>query len=123
MYPRIKYRMTQADCDSIMKAIEPEPCIMVGEARMGMSQQERANNAWAELGARMGFDAMTVEPIAGGSVLDFTAVPTETESQRAERVAKETSAARLAHIAELEAEIVAKQAELTSLKGPDPVPA
>ena len=51
-YPRTEYEMTQEDYDKIIKACSPVPMIMlhIGTPR---SQQENANDAWAELGKRM----------------------------------------------------------------------
>jgi hypothetical protein len=71
------FEMTQADLDGIMARINSArkaPLIML-QCGMPPSVQEVANSAWAELGARMGFDAMTVQPTSGGA-RHFTAVPT-----------------------------------------------
>jgi hypothetical protein len=46
---------------------------------MPSSPQECANDAWAELGHRMGFDHMTVQPDARGDRF-FTALPNEPET-------------------------------------------
>ena len=94
MYPRKKYEMTQEDLDKILDACKPVPMIML---HLGMpnSQQERANGAWAELGSRMGFDSMTVEPTGEGDRF-FTAVPSETKQQRKEREAREKEEAQRA---------------------------
>ncbi|PIB91259.1 hypothetical protein [Caulobacter sp. FWC2] len=66
--------MSQADLDGIMakiNAARSAPLIMLqcGPVR---SLQEVANDAWAELGGRLGFDPMTVE--RGRSDRHFTAV-------------------------------------------------
>lgn len=60
------YEMTQADLDKILAACAPVPMIMLqcGPTR---SAQERANDAWADLGERMGFDHMTVKPTGEGN--------------------------------------------------------
>jgi hypothetical protein len=67
-----RFTMTQADYDKIIEAIQPVPLIML-QCGMPKSQQERANDAWEELGHRMGFDHMTVKP--GQTSLEFTAEP------------------------------------------------
>ena len=46
-----------------------------GGQPMGPSTQENANAAWGRLGAKMGFDAMTVQPVRGKGQRFFTAVP------------------------------------------------
>ena len=61
----MKYEMTQADLDKILEACKPVPYIIVG-GMAPRSPQERANDAWAELGVRMGFDYMTVRPTGEG---------------------------------------------------------
>ena len=80
MYPRTNYEMTEADLKKILDACKPVPTIML-QCGKPSSPQENANRAWAELGERMGFDAMTVQLIEGKSHRFFTAVPTENESQ------------------------------------------
>ena len=55
MNPRVNYEMTEDDLKKIMAACKPVPCMMVGSVTMG-SQQENANNAWAELGKRIVFE-------------------------------------------------------------------
>lgn len=112
--PRTNYEMTQTDCDAILEACKPVPYMVVGGAAPA-SPQERANDAWAELGKRMGFDHMTVRPIDGKSMLFFSAVPNETESQRDERLSREKEVALKSRIATLESEIAQKQQELASI--------
>lgn len=68
------YTMTQEDLDKLMEASKPVPLIML-QCGMPTSAQERANDAWRELGARMGFDWETVQPTAFGSPLEFSAKP------------------------------------------------
>ena len=86
-YPRTEYQMTQEDYDKIIEACRPVPMIMlhIGPFR---SQQDNANDAWAELGSRMGFESMTVLPSEKGK-LYFTAIPNEPESVKQERLEKE----------------------------------
>lgn len=62
---RQNYEMSEADLKELLEAMKPVPLIAIhcGEAP---SQQERANNAWARLGRKMGFDHMTVRPNGQG---------------------------------------------------------
>lgn len=74
---RQTFTMTQEDYDEIIAKIQrakDAPLIML-QCGMPPSIQEVANNAWAALGAKMGFDGMTVKP--GNSELSFTAEPVE----------------------------------------------
>ena len=67
MNPTVDYEMTQADLDAILSACKPTPVMFLsGGIRIGGSPQENANTAWAALGAKMGFDYMTVEPTGRG---------------------------------------------------------
>ena len=66
--------MSQAQFDTILKACQPVPLIAI-QCGIPKSPQERANNAWAALGAVMGFDYMTVRPIGRGGDRFFTADP------------------------------------------------
>ena len=72
--PRQEYEMTQEDFDAIIEACKPVPLIML-QTGMPRSQQERANDAWEKLGNKMGFDHMTVAPIAEKTNLHFSAEP------------------------------------------------
>lgn len=93
MYPRTNYEMTQADCDELLAACKSTPVMfMSGGQSMGGSPQENANRAWQTLGEKMGFDYMTVAPIAGKGVKFFSAVPSENETQRDERIASNATA-------------------------------
>ena len=114
MYPRVNYEMTEKDLEAIMEACKPVPMIML-QCGSPRSQQENANDAWAALGKKMGFDHMTVEPVSGKGNRFFTAVPAETEFQRAERVGKEKEQKRLEDIKVLEAEIAERRLKLDKL--------
>ena len=70
---RKEYEMTQADLDKILDACKPVPYMVFGGIPP-RSPQENANDAWAELGQRMGFDHMTVQPTGRGDRF-FFAVP------------------------------------------------
>jgi nitrogen regulatory protein PII len=114
MYPRTEYEMSEADLEAIMNAIAPVPYIMVG-GYAPRSQQERANSAWDALGQKMGFAHMTVRPIEGKGKRFFTAIPSETETARDERLAKEAEEKRQGEIARLTAEIAEREQQLAAL--------
>jgi len=115
-YPRTNYEMTEADLEKILDACKSVPMIMLqcGPTR---GPQERANDAWKELGDRMGFDHMTVQPRLGMGNRFFTAVPNETEDQKRERLTKEAENKKQLEIALLKAEIEQRQERLKSLEG------
>lgn len=77
MNPRTNYEMTGNDLKYLLEACKPVP-YMVVDGQEPPSPQENANRAWANLGEKMGFDPMTVEP-SGPDVKYFTAVPCETK--------------------------------------------
>jgi hypothetical protein len=114
MYPRTEYEMTEEDLAEMMEAFKPVPMIML-QCGNPPSQQENANRAWAKLGNKMGFDGDTVRPINGKGNRFFSAIPSETESQRDERLAKQAEEKRIADIATLTAEIEDRQAKLATL--------
>jgi len=115
MYPRTEYEMTQADFDTLMEAMKPVPMIML-QCGNPPSQQENANKAWAALGKKMGFDSDTVQPIRGKGQRWFSAVPSEHEDARKERLAKEAEQARLREIAFLSEEIKEREVKLAKLR-------
>ena len=74
---RKEYEMTEKDLQTILEACKPTPAtILFG------SLQQNANNAWENLGIRMGFDYMSVEPIEGKNNKFFSAIPNEVENER-----------------------------------------
>jgi len=107
MYPRTNYEMTQTDLDAILEACSrPAPVISFDGVHDAFpSRQENANRAWAALGEKMGFDPMTVQPISGKGNLFFSAIPSENETQRNERLQKEAEAKRVSDISRLHQEI------------------
>jgi len=115
MMPRTEYEMTEADLDTILDACKPTPAIMIG-GYTPPSPQENANRAWAKLGEKMGFDAMTVRPIPGKGQRFFTAVPSETDEARKERLEREAEQKKAEEIAKLQAEIKERQARLDELR-------
>lgn len=74
--PRREYEMTEQDLDELLNACKPVPYMVFG-GREPRTPQENANDAWARLGARMGFRPMTVQPVAGKGERFFTAEPAE----------------------------------------------
>ncbi len=62
---RTEYEMTQVQLDKILEACKPVPYMVFG-GMAPRSQQENANDAWAALGAELGFDHMTVRPNGKG---------------------------------------------------------
>ena len=113
MYPRTNYEMTQEDLDAILDACKPVPLIMLNIG-MPSSQQESANSAWAALGVKMGFDHMTVQPTGKGDRF-FTAIPSETELHRTERLAREAEEKKRAEVKRLEGVVAEAQAKLTDI--------
>ena len=67
--------MTHEDLASLMTACKSVPLIATHCGPI-KSPQEKANNAWAALGKKMGFDHMTVQPISGKGERFFIAEPT-----------------------------------------------
>jgi hypothetical protein len=121
MYPRTNYEMTEADLQEILDACKPVPAMMIGGTTPS-SPAENANRAWERLGKKMGFDYMTVQPIDGKGYHFFTAIPSENETQREERLKREAEEKKNAEIAKLKAEIIEREtrlSELTECKGID----
>lgn len=114
MYPRTNYEMTEDDLQELLAAMKSVPVIMIGSYSPA-SPQENANAAWARLGAKMGFDYMTVQPIHGKGSRFFSAIPNETEETRVERLARESEEERQTNIAKLRDEIDQRQKALDAL--------
>jgi hypothetical protein len=70
---RREYEMSEAQLAAILEACKPVT-YMVFAGMPPASPQENANRAWQALGAELGFDHMTVRPVAGKSQRFFTAV-------------------------------------------------
>ena len=115
MYPRVNYEMTEEDLQELLDSCKPVPMIML-QCGPPSSPQDNANRAWAQLGKRMGFDYMTVQPIPGKGTRFFTAVPSETEEQRQAREVAEAEAKRQEKIKTLESEIAERVSALEALK-------
>lgn len=118
MYPRTNYEMTPADLEALMEAMTQSPMMIIGGFGP-RSVQEKANSAWAELGLKMGFDPMTVQPNGKGNRF-FSAVPSETDLQRTERLTHEAEEKRLNELANLEKEIATLTERRAALLGNTP---
>lgn len=116
MYPRTNYEMTEADEKALLEACKPVSYMVMG-GYAPRSQQENANDAWADLGRRMGFDHMSVQPVSGKGTRFFSAVPNENEVDRKARETREAEARRQQEIATLNAEIAERQQRLEKLTG------
>ena len=116
MYPETEYEMTEKDLEEILEACKPTPVMFIGGGvPIGGNQQENANSAWEKLGKKLGFDYMTVRPSNKGNRF-FTAVPSETETHKKERLKKEKEEQRIQEIKTLESEIRERQDKLKSLQ-------
>lgn len=118
MYPRTNYEMTEGDLKAILNACRPTPVMFVsGGHNIGGDPQENANTAWGALGKKMGFDYMTVQPISGKGQRFFSAIPSETEEARKERLEREATETKRREIARLTDEITDRQQKLADLRG------
>ena len=118
MMPRAEYEMSQEDLDALMEASKPTPVMMIG-GYSSPSPQENANAAWARLGEKLGFDSMTVRAAPGKGQRFFTAIPSETDEAKAERLAQQAALERLAEIDRLQVEIRAAKLRLAELQNTD----
>lgn len=114
MYPRIQYEMTEEDLKALLEACKPTRVMKIGNY-IPPSPQENANRAWGQLGEKMGFDSMTVQPISGKGSRFFTAVPNETHEQKVEREANEWEEKKQAEIVLLRKQIEQLQDRLDKL--------
>ena len=122
MYPRTEYEMTEADLAELMAAMKPTPVMMIG-GYSPPSPQENANAAWARLGLKMGFDAMTVQPISGKGNRFFSAVPSETPEARETRLALEKVESDLREVERLNSEIDKLERQRAAILNPHKPPA
>ena len=67
------FEMSEADLAELLDAMQPVPLIAIN-CGMPRSRQENANAAWARLGAKMGFEPMSVRPNGKGDRF-FSATP------------------------------------------------
>ena len=114
MYPRTNYEMTEEDLKLLLEACKPVIAMKIG-SYIPDNPQENANRAWQKLGKKMGFEHTTVQPIQGKSTRFFTAVPSETLTQKSEREVREREAFQRARIKEIQNEIDALQKQLSAL--------
>ncbi len=103
MYPRTNYEMTAEDLAVLLDAMHSVPAIVIGGITP-RSRQENANAAWAALGKKMGFDHMTVSPNGKGDRF-FSAVPSETNEQREQRLKREAEQAHERELADVQSQI------------------
>ena len=115
-YPRTNYEMTEDDLAAILRACKPTPVMMIG-GTTSRSPQENANAAWSRLGEKMGFDYTTVQPAQGKGDRFFTAIPSETDEARSERLTREADEKKQAEISRIETEITNLGTKLAALKG------
>lgn len=114
-YPRVNYEMTEEELKELLDACKPTPCMKIG-SYYSRTPQENANTAWQKLGEKHGFDFTTVRPVQGKGNRFFSAVPTETELQREERIKQEETEKKLRRIEHLKTEIETAQQELKKLE-------
>jgi hypothetical protein len=70
--------MSETELADILAACKPTPVMfLTGGKPMYDSPQENANRAWKQLGDKLGFDAMTVQPVDGKGNRFFTAEAAE----------------------------------------------
>ena len=108
--------MTEEHLEVLMDACKSTPVMKIGSF-VGSSPQENANRAWKELGKKMGFDSMTVQPIQGKETRFFSAVPNETEEQSKERIEQEAKKVRALEIETLKKEISDRKERLMEIEG------
>lgn len=72
MATRREYELTKEQLVSILDACKPVVCMLIGNS-VPRNSQENANAAWAAMGKELGFDHMTVKPVAGKGQSFFTA--------------------------------------------------
>ena len=71
---RKEFQMSEEQLSTILDSCKPTPVMYLsGGQPMFDSPQENANRAWAELGRKLGFNSMTVEPVAEKGNRCFTA--------------------------------------------------
>lgn len=75
MSTRKEFEMTESELAKLIEAGR-SVAYLVANGIEPMSPQDRANLAWQDLGARMGFDYLTVQPVAGKGQRFFTAMST-----------------------------------------------
>ena len=69
---RKQYEMTDWQLAQLLDACKPVPYMIIGGVEP-RSPQENANAAWKRLGEELGFNHMSVQPVAGKGMKFFTA--------------------------------------------------
>lgn len=69
---RKEFEMSEKDREVLLEAMKPVPMIAL-QCGTPPGPQEGANAAWASLGQKMGFEALTVKPVRGKGERFFTA--------------------------------------------------
>lgn len=72
---RKEFKMTDDQYRALIDSMKPVT-YLIANGTEPLSPQENANNAWARLGAELGFRPMTVEPVREKSDRFFTAETT-----------------------------------------------
>ncbi len=67
-----EFKLSEEDLEQLLGRCKPVPMIML-QCGAPASPQENANNAWKDLGGKLGFDHMTVKPVKGKDHSYFTA--------------------------------------------------
>lgn len=75
---RCDFEMTEQQLQKLLEAMKPVPYMVIG-GHAPRSQQENANDAWAALGAELGFEPMSVRPNGRGDRF-FSAIAKATGS-------------------------------------------
>lgn len=71
---RREFEMSEDDLKALLDAGKPVPAMyLTGGQPMFGTPQENANRAWQRLGEKLGFQHMTVQPIAGKDHRFFSA--------------------------------------------------
>jgi hypothetical protein len=115
MYPRTNYEMTGDDLKELLEACQPTRVMLIG-GYSPSSPQENANRAWQKLGEKYGFDYQTVKPIPGKGQRFFSAIPSENETQKEERLKREAIEKNLSEIKEIEDKIEELQNRLKVIR-------
>ena len=71
-----EFEMTDEDLATLLDACRPTPAMWIsGGMLMCGTPQENANRAWAQLGEKLKFKTLTVQPVPGKGQKFFTAEP------------------------------------------------
>ncbi len=90
---RKEYELTEEQLTTLLEACRAVPAIML-QCGAPASPQENANVAWRRLGKELGFEPMTVKPVAGRGDRFFTAEWERTKNDPGYRKARPTPLAQ-----------------------------